>query len=624
MRKLKLFVFMVLAFFFIGCRNVYAVEDNSSEYTITDYDVNIIVNENNVLDITETITANFLVPKHGIYRTIPTRNTVVRNDGSKSSNRAVISDINVDNKFYVGQDSYSYTIRIGDADYTMTGINTYTITYKYNLGKDPFKDIDEFYFNVIGTEWDTKISDVDISVIMPKDIDESKLGLSIGQRGTVGSYNTLQYNKELREIKVDYDGTLLPGEGITIRAELPEGYFQNAGIPEFKWKVLIFVIPLVGLFISLLLWFVFGKDDKVIDTVEFNPPDGVNSLELGFLYRGYADSSDVVSLLIFLANKGYIKIKEKKNDNFEIIKIKDYDGQDENEKMFLDGLYEFGELKKDEHGNKILVIKSQKLEDEFYKVVNKISSNMNKRSNKAKIWVNNSLYRFIIAMLMLLGIFSLIVIPAMDYGLLENLIVFAPILIFLAMPVIIIGISTVVKNESPILCVITIVNGFIGVVFLASPLLMQQYNMLDSYYKTGIKVGIICIIGMFILSVIISKRNENGNKILGRIKGFKRFLKTAEKERLEAMVEKNPTYFYDILPYAYVLGVSNIWIEKFETIATKAPSWYDGTTDFNMISFGSFMDSAMSDVSSSPNSGSSFDGGGSSGGGSGGGGGGSW
>ena len=30
---------------------------------------------------------------------------------------------------------------------------------------------------------------------------------------------------------------------------------------------------------------------------------------------------------------------------------------------------------------------------------------------------------------------------------------------------------------------------------------------------------------------------------------------------------------YDILPYTYVLDVSDVWIKKFETITLQAPSW---------------------------------------------------
>ena len=134
---------------------------------------------------------------------------------------------------------------------------------------------------------------------------------------------------------------------------------------------------------------------------------------------------------------------------------------------------------------------------------------------------------------------------------------------------------------------------------------------------------------MIILLSKGQKRTEYGNKMLGKIRGFKNFLETAEKEKLEALVEKNPNYFYDILPYTYVLNVSDKWIKKFESINLEAPNWYDGYNSFNLASFSSFMDdtvsAASSSMSSSPSgSGSGSSGGGSSGGGSGGGGGSSW
>ena len=94
----------------------------------------------------------------------------------------------------------------------------------------------------------------------------------------------------------------------------------------------------------------------------------------------------------------------------------------------------------------------------------------------------------------------------------------------------------------------------------------------------------------------------------------------------------NPTYFYDILPYTYVLNVSEKWIKKFETINIQAPTWYSGTNNFNVVTFNTFIHTTMTSVktsmvsrpSSSSGSSGSSSGGGSSGGGSGGGGGGSW
>lgn len=37
-----------------------------------------------------------------------------------------------------------------------------------------------------------------------------------------------------------------------------------------------------------------------------------------------------------------------------------------------------------------------------------------------------------------------------------------------------------------------------------------------------------------------------------------------EKNEIEVMAEKDPNYFYHILPYAYVLGISKKWIGLFD------------------------------------------------------------
>jgi uncharacterized membrane protein len=151
----------------------------------------------------------------------------------------------------------------------------------------------------------------------------------------------------------------------------------------------------------------------------------------------------------------------------------------------------------------------------------------------------------------------------------------------------------------------------------------------DPLYLAAYIVGLACVFVMVMMLKVMPKRSAYGNELLGKIKGFKNFLELAEKPKLEELVMQDPAYFYNILPFTYVLGVSDKWIKKFEVIALQAPDWYAGSTAFNMVSFGSFMDSTMTtaatSMSSSPSSSSGgSSGGGSSGGGSGGGGGGSW
>ena len=175
------------------------------------------------------------------------------------------------------------------------------------------------------------------------------------------------------------------------------------------------------------------------------------------------------------------------------------------------------------------------------------------------------------------------------------------------------------------LFVILFVPGIItGVMFLYEPLLFAGVWYPVSYVLAIAASGVIMFFGAY-----MSKRTEYGSVMLGRIQGFKNFLEMAEKERLEAMVAENPQYFYEILPYTYVLGISDKWMKKFESIAVEPPTWYESSSHstFNVIMFHSFMRSTMTSASSamvsSPNS-SGGSGGGFSGGGSGGGGGGSW
>lgn len=600
------------------------------EYVIDEYNIDIKVNEDNTFDIEETITAYFNVPKHGIFRTIPLRNTVTRLDGTKSKNRVQISNLSVDNKYTTSKADGNYKIQIGSASHTVTGEQIYVIKYTYNIGKDPIKDYDELYYNLIGTEWDTVIGNVTFNITMPKKFDSSKLGFSSGKEGSIDNIN-VDYTVDGNEISGSYDGILAVGEALTVRTELPEGYFAGAGFDVKFMDYVMFLIPVLFLGVSAFWWHKFGRDDQVIETVEFYPPDGVNSLEAGFLYKGKAENQDVVSLLIYLANKGYIKISEtkekalfSKSKNFKITKLKEYDGNDDNEKVFLDGLFK----KTSDNANEVT---SNDLYDNFYVTMQKILSNANKRANKDKIFEKSASRKSGFIVLMIIVAYFLIAIPLIfTYG---DLVSFIFALIYPAIGFSMIFAMLFDKNQTASVKLFGLILGglFGGVpwTFWVLPALLQDFT-----YLIGYIIGLGSVAGMIICLKYLPKRTPYGNEMLGKLRGFKNFLETVEKDKLEAMVMQEPTYFYDILPYTYVLGVSDKWIEKFEVISLQSPDWYDGSTDFNMATFGTFMNNTMtlaqSVMSSSPSSdsGGSFgggsSGGGSSGGGSGGGGGGSW
>lgn len=589
-------------------------------YSIEAYDIKMVVNENNTFDITETITANFDVQKHGIIRKIPLRNKIVRLDGTSSSNRAEITNISVDNNYSVSKSNGMYNIQIGDPDKTLMGKQTYVIKYTYNIGKDPINGYDELYYNIIGNEWDTVIDNLTFSITMPKDFDASKLGFSYGNEGSTESEKA-QYTVNGNQITGSYDGILNPGEAFTVRCELPEGYFVGAKNPTNNTDYLMFVAPAISLIISFIFWFLFGRDKKTVETVEFYPPQGFNSLEVGFIYKGKADKTDVTSLLIYLADKGYIQISETEekflfssSKGFKITKLKEYDGNNVNERLFLEGLF------KKSNYNEVTL---SELYNNFYITVNQILTNVNSKENKQKIFEKKSTNKKIFVILLMLASYILITtIPTLTYGSLQELIfgLLFPGIGFSVLFAMVFGDNNIT---------IKIFGIFWGLLFGGIPWLTIILPVIsqEPLYLIGYLFGVICIIGMALCLKYLPKRTTYGLELLGKIKGFKTYLETAEKSRLESMVLQNPNYFYDILPYAYVLGVSDKWISKFEGITLSAPNWYTGSGTFSVATFGTFMNTAMTSanaaMSSSPSS-SGSSGGGSAGGGSGGGGGSSW
>jgi uncharacterized membrane protein len=612
-------------------------------YALTQYMVDITVNEDNSFHIIEHITAHFNVERHGIKRKIPLHNEVVRLDGTSSRNRAKISDVLVggDRSTMTTEDGFR-VLTIGDPDRTITGRKDYAISYTYNIGKDTGKGYDELYFNIIGDQWDTTISNVSFTITMPKAFDASKVGFSHGYRGRTNS-SGVTFLVDGNIISGHYDGVLQPGEALTVRLELPEGYFVGARSSNFDLlTVFEFVLPVVLLLITFGIWNKVGRDDPVVETVEFYPPEGFNSADVGFAFRGKVESKDVVSLLIYLANKGYLRIEEimeekillsvfsKRTFNkkgFKIIKVKNYAGGDKREEDFFNGLF----AEKDEVGESDLYNK-------FYVTIGKIVHSYNQRKNREILYNKNSLNKTpLLVFLMYLIVNVLSIRPSLDieyfaaflgvFAFMTGLALFMTIVLAKEEKVIVVAnfskMRKILGRVLRGLFVFLVVGGF-GIVILFS-----SWFGGDLLYYLGLAIGTLCFCGIGFFWPRMPKRTPYGNEMLGKIGGFRNFLIMAEKPRLEALVEQDPQYFYNILPYTYALGVSDKWIKKFEGIALQAPDWYDGGTSFSAASFGTFMTTTMAAattaMTSSPSSdGGGDSGGGSSGGGSGGGGGSSW
>lgn len=569
MKKCKVF-FSLIALLVMMSAVVFpaqAADHPEEPYYFTAYHVDIDVSEDNVLSITEEIDVCFNEEGRGIYRRIPTQNDVVRADGSTAVTRAKVRNISCSEDYEKSTENNYTVLRIGDADVTVTGYKHYTISYDYVLGQDVADGYDELYFNIIGDEWGLYIDNVSFTITMPKEFDSSLLGFSTGGYGFTGS-DIVEYYTDGLEIEGFLWEELEPYQALTVRLELEEGYFYfNQVLHMIKLSTMV-IIPLICLVFVLFVWMKYGRDKKVIETVEFYPPEGMSSADVAYWYKGRLPKKDIVALLIELANEGYIAIHDGdgagQGSEYTIERIKPYPHDlDEDKKRFFEGLFESG---KD-------IVTGDDLKNKFYHTLNQISSNYGHSGKKGRIYTQKSTRLQLLCWLLVIACFVL------DVVILSNILA---------------------GNERFIPFVI-------GLPILAAAFWLARY---------------------------VPSRTEESHRNLEKITGFKKFLETAEKDRLEMLVHEDPKYFYNILPYAYVLDVSDKWVNKFENIAIEPPEWYSGHDVFTAATMWHAMDrtlsSAASAMSSAPRQSSSgggsgsSGGGGVSGGGSGGGGGGVW
>ncbi len=64
-----------------------------------------------------------------------------------------------------------------------------------------------------------------------------------------------------------------------------------------------------------------------------------------------------------------------------------------------------------------------------------------------------------------------------------------------------------------------------------------------------------------------------GTEILEKVKGFRMYLHTAERFRMQKLT---PEMFEKFLSYAVVFGIEKDWANKFKDIYKGQPDWYEG------------------------------------------------
>lgn len=596
-----LFIFFIIMF----SNKIFGINSDAG-YIIENYKMDIIVNEDNTFDVTETIDVRFTEDgKRGIIRNIPRVNDLKRENGEYSKNIAYLTNLEVNDDFKYTKDRKYYNIKIGKNDVVASKEKTYIIKYKYDIGKDPLKDIDEFYFYIIGEGWNTTINNVEFKIKMPKVFDENKVKFFNVYKN---NFRNLHLNYIIREktIIASYNKKLRPNEGLSIRVILPKGYFYRKWIPFTNAMLIKMFISLILVIVAIIIWMSDEKNKWIVCKREYYPPNNMNSLVLTLLYYGIKD--DAVMLLVGLLNKGYLRFEEIRYDssnwkNFKIIKIKDYDGNDKYEKIIFEELFKNKNVIEKEEYKYIINDITQKVYDGI-----DIESFNKKRIDKKSVHIKNLIF-----------IMSMIVMTFMFWSSLSDIVIKAIIMLVF---------RWVEKRMYPFIKTKTYWIFIMSLIIVPLDFLFNGIIRLEDSYLIEFIFESVCF---FILTVLFIKKNKvikENIMILERIDSFYKFLRNPRKDKLNELIKNDPNYLYKMIPYIVSLNLLERYNNKYIKDLLNAlgsPAWYEGNEEFKLNLFvGELfkMHYGAYNYSDDSSYGGFF--GGSSGGGSGGGGGSSW
>lgn len=638
---LPIIIVFVLYFVLVGANfssSIYTLPEKDDGYEITAYDVKINVDENGKYNVNETITANFTEKSHGIKRWLQRyqKASYVNTKGKLVSKDYRVKISNFQSAQYFDHDVRGdYVLYyLGSMSERVLGEHTYTLSYTLDTGDDRESSMDMLYFNVIGTGWDTNISNITFSIELPKAVD-GDVKFYVGEYGgTAGadrvSYSFVDGTKIVGSVSyLDY------GEAVTVFKALDNGYFKYSR--NYFWDIAFLVAFLVS--ISMLVVF-FVKDRRkspIVEVVEFAPTEGLTPTDVGYLNDFEVTGDDLSALLVYWASNGYVNIIEKedgKKKKIFIRKVSDLPAESKkHEKILFDDLFRSEEIIETDKISSYLSL------DTGYKCVQSVES---EHKNKIKASVDNKYDSFISVFSIFVVLFALKDIYASClYGVTMMIRIAISIIPAFGMLLYAWTMQYRKKKSKRFVLIMSIVSAAL----IFAPILLLSCL---AYANGDLLLSRFYIYILPIMMIFVCPRLENfteaGREAVGRIWGLKNYIETAEKDKIEMLVKDDPSLFYKVLPYAYVLGVTEIYMNKFKDVKIVQPDWYQtSASDHFTITHIWILNDSMHNVSTnvsrtmmqnsinkitssggSGHSGGWSSGGGFSGGGFGGGGGGRW
>jgi uncharacterized membrane protein len=201
-------------------------------FVIDDFTSDIQIHADSSLTVTETIATTFSEQKHGIFRDI-------KGDGLEINVTHVTDENGNPLTYDIESWSGGPRIRIGDANKTVLGAQTYKITYDVKGLMRFFDDHDEVYWNATGTEWPVPITKAKAVLHLP----DSAVGKKLQSKCYTGAEGSTEENclfsqdKAKTQAIFETNAPLDSNSGLTVVLGLPVGSVERPASLSIKSSI---------------------------------------------------------------------------------------------------------------------------------------------------------------------------------------------------------------------------------------------------------------------------------------------------------------------------------------------------------------------------------------------------
>ncbi len=312
-------------------------------WVINNFEAQVQVHSDGSLMITETLLVDFRgLRRHGILRDIP---IVYEYDQAhqrvyKLDIRAVTDTRGRPHEYETSREGSFLRIKIGDPDATISGEQSYVISYTVVGALNSFPQHDELFWNATGL-WPVALESVRVLVELPRDgirefvcfqgptgSMETCVGESGGRAAEFQSTRVLPENQQLT-LAIGFNKGIVP-EPAPILEPRPRDFKDFFEITPYtvggSAGVLLGVVGFLG-----WIWWNQGRDRRFLtihylteDTreevapllasdpvvIEYQPPEKLRPAVIGVLHDERADTLDATATIIDLAARGHLHITE--------------------------------------------------------------------------------------------------------------------------------------------------------------------------------------------------------------------------------------------------------------------------------------------------------------------------